>query len=159
MLGTFSILYFIIYLVLFILVTFMSALFMFPFLGASLFFAVGVIVFAFLSDLTYKIAYLLYIKFDKKLRFFLEKMSISSTNANTESKNKNTNNSKSSKNYEQSKAVNNQAVVESTLDNENINFSKLEINSTKSNFSPTLNNTGTASEIAKSLETHLNGKQ
>ncbi|GAV51785.1 hypothetical protein ZYGR_0AF02560 [Zygosaccharomyces rouxii] len=73
--ATLSSVYFLIYFVSFLAIAAAASFFIIPLLGISFLFASAVVVFGFLSDITFKFAQSLYIKTDHRLKSTLNKMS------------------------------------------------------------------------------------
>ncbi|CAR25786.1 hypothetical protein ZYGR_0A03550 [Zygosaccharomyces rouxii] len=72
--ATLSSVYFLIYFVSFLAIAAVASFFIIPLLGISFLFASAVVVFGFLSDITFKFAQSLYIKTDHRLKSTLSKM-------------------------------------------------------------------------------------
>ncbi|SMN19198.1 similar to Saccharomyces cerevisiae YMR148W OSW5 Protein of unknown function that may play a role in spore wall assembly [Maudiozyma saulgeensis] len=66
--------YFFIYMSFFITFGFISSFLIIPLLSTSFFFAIGVVLFGFISNITFKSGQFIYYKADKKLKNYLELM-------------------------------------------------------------------------------------
>ena len=66
--------YFFIYMSFFIIFGFISSFLIIPLLSTSFIFAIGVVIFGFISNITFKSGQFVYYKTDKKLRKYLELM-------------------------------------------------------------------------------------
>lgn len=83
--ATLSSVYFLIYFVSFLAIAAAASFFIIPLLGISFLFASAVVIFGFLSDITFKFAQSLYIKTDRRLKSTLNKMG-NQTNGNSNSR-------------------------------------------------------------------------
>ncbi|QHS75419.1 Ldo16p [Saccharomyces paradoxus] len=68
--------FFFIYLLLFVVIGFFSSLFIIPLLGISFVFAIGVVSFGFCSNMSFKMAQLVYVRADTFLKKVLDKMAL-----------------------------------------------------------------------------------
>ncbi|CCD26478.1 Ldo16p NDAI_0H03050 [Naumovozyma dairenensis CBS 421] len=80
--------YFFIYLVIFLIIATASSIFIIPLLGTSFIFAVGVVTFGFISNVTFKLAQNLYFSADERLKSTLKKMSKHTSSHNSKTKDK-----------------------------------------------------------------------
>lgn len=68
--------FFFVYLTLFVVIGFFSSLFIIPLLGISFVFAIGVVSFGFCSNMSFKMAQLIYVRADAFLKKVLDKMAL-----------------------------------------------------------------------------------
>lgn len=149
MIVSFSTIYFFLYLVLFVAIGIISSLFIIPLLGASFVFASGVVVFGFLSNITFRMAQSIYVKVDKKLKLTLKKMS---SYTNSENKKPSTGSQFFSTKINQNAR---------TLNNKNNNFNRdgnLATSTIRGIDIPLESSTSATSAIARSLETRADIK-
>ncbi|EDO18474.1 hypothetical protein Kpol_1032p70 [Vanderwaltozyma polyspora DSM 70294] len=158
MIVSFSTVYFFIYLLLFVSIGLTSSLFIVPLLGASFAFASGVVIFGFLSNVTFKSAQTIYIKVDKRLKFILAKMS-SFTNGNESEKNVDVpllQQTKKRHSQIQSKLKNS---FNTNINNNNLtNNDNIVTSTTRGIDVPLDTNNSVTSAIARSLETRADSK-
>ncbi|CAI4035620.1 hypothetical protein SMKI_13G2700 [Saccharomyces mikatae IFO 1815] len=68
--------FFFVYLLVFVVIGFFSSLFIIPLLGISFVFAIGVVAFGFCSNLSFKMAQVVYVRADTFLKRVLDKMAL-----------------------------------------------------------------------------------
>ncbi|CCF56797.1 hypothetical protein KAFR_0B05010 [Kazachstania africana CBS 2517] len=74
--------YFLTYFIIFMSIGFIASLLILPLLGISFLFATGVVVFGFVSNLTFKMGQYIYFKTDRNLKKILDRMALQSGSKN-----------------------------------------------------------------------------